>query len=41
MENIIFAALLYVLVPALLLWLNRESSLHNQHGSPKGYIEVS
>ena len=30
MENIIFAALLYILVPVFLLWLNHESATANQ-----------
>lgn len=30
MENIIFAALLYILVPAFLLWLNHECATANQ-----------
>lgn len=35
MENIIFAALLYILVSAFLLWLNHESTTANQLIDPQ------
>lgn len=35
MENIIFAALLYILVPAFLLWLNHESTTANLFVDPQ------